>query len=109
MDHTIPINARIFSLISEFKIDAKIASVKPFGSGHINDTYHIINSDAKRVDYLLQRINHYVFRDVPALMQNLLNVTNHLKQKLSLVPGANTEKEVLTIVETRQGLPYFKD
>jgi Ser/Thr protein kinase RdoA (MazF antagonist) len=109
MAHTIPINSRIFSLISEFKIDAKIASVKPFGSGHINDTYHIINSDAKRVDYLLQRINHYVFRDVPALMQNLLNVTNHLKQKLSLVPGANTEKEVLTIVETRQGLPYFKD
>jgi thiamine kinase-like enzyme len=109
MDHTIPINTRIFSLISEFKIDAKIASVKPFGSGHINDTYHIINSDANRVDYLLQRINHHVFRDVPALMQNLLNVTNHLKQKLSLVPGANTEKEVLTIVETRQGLPYFKD
>jgi thiamine kinase-like enzyme len=100
---------RITNLIHEFKIDAKIASVKPFGSGHINDTYRIINSDINGADYLLQRINHHVFQDVPALMNNLQNVTNHLKKKLALMPGADTEREVLTLVKTRNNQPYFKD
>lgn len=109
MDHGILIDNRILNLISKFKIDAKIASVKPFGSGHINDTYRIINADPDGVDFMLQRINHHVFRDVPALIQNLLNVTNHLKQKLSLVPGTDTEKEVLTLVVTQNDQPYFKD
>jgi thiamine kinase-like enzyme len=99
----------ISNLITEFKTDAKIASVKPFGSGHINDTYHIINSDISGVDYLLQRINHHVFQDVRALMNNLLNVTNHLKKKLALIPGTDTQREVLTLVETRNNQPYFKD
>lgn len=109
MNQNTPIDARIYPLIDEFKIDADIASVRPFGSGHINDTYRIVNSDPDGMDYLLQRINHHVFKDVPALMQNLRYVTDHLKQKLRQLPGADIEKEVVTIVETREGLLYFKD
>jgi thiamine kinase-like enzyme len=109
MSNTTLTDNRILSLVSEFKIDAKIASVKPFGSGHINDTYRIINNDQKGTDYLLQRVNHHVFRDVPTLMNNLLNVTSHLKQKLSLIPGADVKKEILTLVGTRNGQSYLKD
>src|SRR5438874_12563992 len=109
MNQNTPANARIYSLIGEFKIDASIASVRPFGSGHINDTYRIVNSDPDGIDYLLQRINHHVFKDVPVLMQNLQYVTDHLKQKLKQVPGSDIEKEVVTIVATRKGLPYFTD
>lgn len=102
-------DTRIYKLIAAFKIDAKFASVIPFGSGHINDTYRIKNSDPSGVDYLLQRINHHVFKDVPALMQNLLYVTEHLKEKLAKIPGSDLEKKVMTIVETNDGKPYFKD
>ncbi|MBS1520457.1 MAG: aminoglycoside phosphotransferase family protein [Bacteroidetes bacterium] len=109
MSHTNSIDTRIFKLLSAFKIDADIVSVVPFGSGHINDTYRIKNSDLNGVDYLLQRINHHVFKDVPVLMQNLLYVTEHLKEKLAGIPGSDLEKEVMTIVETRDGKPYFKD
>ncbi|HTD41578.1 MAG TPA: phosphotransferase, partial [Mucilaginibacter sp.] len=109
MSQFTPTDTRIYNLISEFKIDDDIASVRPFGSGHINDTYRIVNSDPVGVDYLLQRINHHVFKDVPALMQNLLYVTRHLKQKLSQIHGSDLEKEVITIVETHDGQPYFKD
>ncbi|MFB9844806.1 phosphotransferase enzyme family protein [Mucilaginibacter ginsenosidivorans] len=94
---------QIYSLISEFKIDAGIASVKPFGSGHINDTYRIVNANINGHDYLLQRVNHHVFKDVPLLMNNLLNVSRHLKQKI------RSEQNVLTIIETRDNRPYFKD
>lgn len=104
-----PADTRIYNLIAEFKIDADIASALPFGSGHINDTYRIKNSDPDGTDYLLQRINHHIFKDVPGLMQNLLYVTEHLKQKLSEVPASDLEKEVMTTVETRDGKPFFKD
>ncbi len=99
----------IYKLIAAFKIDADIASVVPFGSGHINDTYRIKNKNPNGVDYLLQRVNHYVFKDVAVLMQNLIYVTEHLKEKLAEIPGSDLEKEVMTIVETRDGKPYFKD
>ena len=109
MNQFTPTDTRIYNLISAFKIDDNMVSVRPFGSGHINDTYRIVNSDPAGVDYLLQRINHYVFKDVPALMQNLLRVTRHLKAKLSKIPGLDLEKQVITIVETRDGHPYFRD
>jgi len=96
-------NNQIIALISEFKIDAQIASFKPFGSGHINDTYRLINADSGGNDYLLQRINHHVFKDVPLLMNNLRNVTRHLRQKV------NSDKNALIIIDAKSGCPYFKD
>src|SRR6185312_11166049 len=109
MSQFTPTDTRVYNLIAAFKIDADIASVIPFGSGHINDTYRIKNSNPKGVDYLLQRVNHYVFKNVPILMQNLLYVTEHLKEKLAEISGSNLEKEVMTIVETRDGKPYVQD
>ncbi|MBV8388246.1 MAG: aminoglycoside phosphotransferase family protein [Mucilaginibacter sp.] len=109
MSHSTSTDTRLYNLIAAFKIDANIASVVPFGSGHINDTYRIKNSDPDGIDYLLQRINHHVFKNVPALMQNLLYVTEHLKEKLTEIPDSDLEKEVMTIVETRNGKPYFQD
>ncbi|MGZ3752158.1 MAG: phosphotransferase enzyme family protein, partial [Mucilaginibacter sp.] len=102
-------NNQLLSLISEFKIDAEIATTKPFGSGHINDTYRVVNTDKNGHDYLLQRINSYVFKNVPLLMNNLINVTEHLRKKLSELPIDVIEKAVLTVVETKDGRPFYKD
>lgn len=99
----------ILNLVSKFKIDAKIASAKAFGSGHINDTYRIVNSDAAGPDFLLQRINHQVFTDVPLLMNNLVNVLGHLGQKLSCVKGSDPQKETLTLVSTKDNKAYYQD
>ncbi|MBS1529626.1 MAG: aminoglycoside phosphotransferase family protein [Bacteroidetes bacterium] len=100
---------QLSDLVSKFNIDAQIASIKPFGSGHINDTYRIYNADAEGHDYLLQRINHYVFKNVPLLMSNIVHVTEHLKQKLSSLPKDEIERMVLTVIETKDRYPYFKD
>jgi len=96
---------QIIAIISEFKIDAQIASVKPFGSGHINDTYWLINADSGGNDYLLQRINHHVFKDVPVLMNNILHVTRHLKEKL----GPCAESGTLTVILTKDNQPFLED
>lgn len=72
-------------IISKFDIGAEVVNYKAFGSGHINDTYlieaHHQIEGVKR--YLLQRINHHVFRNVEGLMQNMHVVTTHLAEKLS--------------------------
>ena len=100
-------SAAIPDIVSKFKIEGEITSVKPFGSGHINDTFRITTDGAN--DYLLQRINHHVFKDVPGLMDNLANVTRHLKEKLAFIPGSDPDKEVLTLVENKNNRYYIED
>jgi Ser/Thr protein kinase RdoA (MazF antagonist) len=97
----------IENIASYFRVIGNITSVKPFGSGHINDTYRITTGTGK--DYLLQRINHLVFKDVAGLMDNLVNVTRHLTEKLKDIPNSDPEKEVLTLVKTNDDGYYFKD
>ncbi|KAA8485837.1 Ser/Thr protein kinase RdoA (MazF antagonist) [Arcticibacter tournemirensis] len=96
-------------ILSHFFIRGKVASITPFGSGHINSTFYVKNTDSNEPDYLLQKINHSVFKDVPGLIGNILLVTSHLKEKLKDVPGADPDKEVLTLVETKSGGFFTKD
>jgi Ser/Thr protein kinase RdoA (MazF antagonist) len=94
-------------IVSLFKVHGKIATIRPFGSGHINDTYKVITDTGN--NYLLQKINHFVFKDVPGLMNNLVNVTRHLKDKLKAVPGADPEKQVLTLIENNDSEYFIED
>jgi Ser/Thr protein kinase RdoA (MazF antagonist) len=97
----------IEDIVSKFRIEGRLITARPFGSGHINDTYRVITSAGN--DYLLQKINHFVFKDVPGLINNLVNVTRHLKEKLKAIPGADPEKQVLTLVETNDNGYYIED
>ena len=81
-------------------------TARPYGSGHINDTYRVITSTGN--NYLLQKINHFVFKNVPGLMNNLVNVTTHLKEKLKAMPGANPDTQVLTLVAADNGDYYIE-
>jgi hypothetical protein len=94
-------------IISKFNITGNVVSIKPFGSGHINDTYRVATDSGR--DYLLQRINHFVFKDVPGLMDNIVNVTGHLKKKLLNIPGSKPDREVLTLVENTNKGYYVED
>src|SRR4051812_26080173 len=99
----------LLKLASNFIAEADIGDIKAYGSGHINDTYYIKNKHDNGTDYLLQRINHTVFRDVPALMENISLVTDHLRTKLSAIPGADPDKEVLSLIRTHSYLYYYLD
>lgn len=96
-------------IASNFQIGAEIAFIDPYGSGHINDTYFIKNASDENPDYLLQRINHLIFRNIPALMNNIYLVTNHLRKRLKEIPGADPDKEVLSLVKTKAMANYFRD
>ncbi|WP_448699321.1 phosphotransferase enzyme family protein [Mucilaginibacter sp. AW1-3] len=96
-------------IVSQFKIEGGVESIKPFGSGHINDTYRVKNNNAAKPDYLLQRVNHHVFKNVPGLMFNFKLVTDHIKNKLNKTAGANADREVLTLISTYDDHSFFKD
>ncbi len=84
-----------------------MVAARPFGSGHINDTYRVTTDTGK--NYLLQKINHFVFRDVPGLMNNIARVTDHLREKIIQVHNSKPDKEVLTLIEANNGLFFTKD
>ena len=97
----------IEDIVSGFRVKGKLMTARPFGSGHINDTYRVITSVGN--NYLLQKVNRFVFKDVPGLMNNLVNVTRHLKEKLQAIPGADAEKQVLTLVENNENGYFIED
>jgi len=95
-------NSILLQLSNKFKIEGHPCHIEEFGSGHINDTYKVLTDSAEGADYLLQRINHHVFKDVDVLMQNIETVTRHLKTK-------SADRPVLTIVRTHSHSLYHRD
>lgn len=91
----------INNLIEQFDLQGKVATAVPFGNGHINDTFHLCNHDAALPDYLLQRVNHLVFKPVAAMMENIRKVTEHVNEKAM---GATLE-----LIPTLEGKDFFKD
>ncbi|MGY3053737.1 Ser/Thr protein kinase RdoA (MazF antagonist) [Pedobacter sp. UYEF25] len=100
----------ICKLVEQFSIEGAFESYKPFGSGHINDTFLIKNCSENCPDYLLQRINHAIFKDVASVVENISKVSAHLAAKLAVEFKTDKGREqVLTLIPTTQGALFFKD
>ena len=69
-------------IAQKFATAGDIGEIRPHGGGHINDSYHMVNSMENHPDYLLQRVNHYVFKNVDLLMKNMVIVTDHISSLL---------------------------
>ncbi len=85
-----------------FCIEGNLLAADPYGSGHINDSYRaIFQSNGCQSSYLLQRINHRIFKNPVTLMENIERVTAHLAAQVSDLPDRN--RRVLTLIPTRSG------
>jgi Ser/Thr protein kinase RdoA (MazF antagonist) len=96
-------------VISNFECDCEFSAIQSYGSGHINDTYFLTNTLSSGSDYLLQRINHLVFKDVPQLTQNMCMVISHLKSKIIHSGHGDPETEVMTLIPAKDGKYYYKN
>jgi hypothetical protein len=102
LKHDVRAVARRFPLRGEFLAAA------PYGSGHINDTYCLeFDQGGAPVRYILQRINHLVFKNPAALMENVQRVTEHLGQKAAAQSDAS--RRVLTLIPALDGRPHYAD
>ena len=91
----------LLEIIRQFRVKGNPVECKIHGEGHINKTY-IITTDQDNL-YILQWINHNVFRNVEALMSNIAQVTEFLAQK-NLDPRA-----ALHLVKTLDDQYYYTD
>ncbi len=78
-------------IAAAFPLAGPILSAAPFGNGHINETYiATVGAGAGERRNVFQRINHRIFKNVPALMENVARVTAHVRARqpraLALVP-----------------------
>ena len=91
-------------IAAQFAIEGQACAIKPLGEGFINDTYLIFTDGKDSPSYILQRKNHLVFPDVPAMMDNIRKVTEFIKTKVS-----DPLRETLTVIPAKDGKLYYKD
>ena len=96
----------IQGLISQFHTNAVYVKHSPLGKGHINDTFKIDmhKQDSEKISYVLQRINHNVFKRPDKVMKNIKRVTEHLKNKLN-----SAFPKSLELVNTLDNESYHQD
>ena len=70
---------KIAPQVQAFVINGNATSCEKFGNGHINETLKI--STDTGYTYVMQRINHYVFKDPVKIMENICRVTNYLLEQ----------------------------
>ncbi len=90
---------QIIEIFDLFSHQYEYQSHKSLTSGHINDTF-LIETDGNE-HYVLQRINSFVFKDVPGLVNNKVLISNHLSKK------ANQNQQVVKFVKARQSANYY--
>lgn len=87
-------------ICSHFDVYTEITN---HGNGHINDTY-LCETDP---GFILQRINTDVFKNPYELMENIANVTEHLRKRIS-ESGGNPDRGTLALIKTRDGENFYK-
>lgn len=98
------------SISHAFCLPGRFRQAVPHGHGHINDTFLVtMDLDSAPVRYVLQRINHRIFKNVPALMENVQRVTAHLRGRLEVEGRKDIERRVLTVIPAGDGRPFHCD
>ena len=94
-------NSLFHSLLKNFPLDGTPTECERYGCGHINETYLVVTDCGHR--YILQKINHNIFKNVAGLMENIAAVTGFLRAQ------NDDPRQVLTLVNTCDGNAYLAE
>ena len=95
-------------IVSKFNVDGNLLSCERYGEGLINETYlAVIEQDGKPVNFILQKINNKLFKDVDKLMNNIRLVTEFNRKKI-IERGGDPNRESLTLIYAKDGKPYVE-
>lgn len=84
-----------------FRLDGTPVTCEAFGHGHINHTLKIITDTG--AEYVLQRINTYVFKDPVRLMENICAVTEFIRSRVE------DPRQALRFLPTHEGKFWHVD
>jgi len=94
------------SIVAEFDVQGAVMDIKPLGNGLINDTLLVVTDGSD--NYVLQRVNNAIFKDVELLQHNIDCATAHIRRKLAGDP--DIDRKVLTFIPCKAtGKTYWTD
>ncbi|MCM1174618.1 MAG: aminoglycoside phosphotransferase family protein [Blautia sp.] len=102
--------AKIEEAAAQFAAEGTLAEQRHYGNGHINDTFLLVYEmpGGAKKQYILQRMNHDIFKRPRQLMENIVNVTEYLRERI-LSQGGEPERETLNVIKTHDGENYYRD
>ena len=99
---------KILDLLGRFGMEVPMTSWKPFGHGHINDTF-LITTPGRVPDLILQRKNHLIFKNVEGMMDNIVKVTGHIRKKLMATGEPEIDRKVMHYIPAPDGRYFVND
>lgn len=102
--------AKIDEVIEQFGIEGELAGKEPYGNGHINDTFLLTYQQGEKGKrrFILQRMNHTIFKKPAELMENIAGVTEYLSEIIKK-QGGDSERETLNVLKTKEGKSFYID
>ena len=99
----------LIHVVNQFITEGAVQSIEPFGSGHINDSYLVTTTPESAPDYVLQKINHHVFRNVQQLMDNIMMVTNHIRDGIQSRSIEAADFQIFQLIRSKNGSCFSHD
>lgn len=93
------------NIFNEFDHKCNYIGHSELNSGHINDTF-LVNTEEDK-SYIVQRINHTIFKDVPGLVNNKVLTSKHLKSKFPHISEEELSQKVLSFVKVQNSSSYY--
>ncbi len=104
------VSFNIGEVFEQYDFEGEFTGSYQCSDGHINNTF-ILEFRGKRGltnRYLLQQINTNAFKNPDELMENIVGVTEYLRNIIKANNG-DPDRETLTVIFTKSGKPYFRD
>jgi len=100
----------ILEIVKRFAIHGELLEAGAFGDGIINETFVSVWDQAGiRLRYLHQKINHGVFCRPDEVMENIVRVSRHIREKAAAEGLGSASRRSLTVVPARDGRPLVID
>ncbi|QHI69115.1 phosphotransferase enzyme family protein [Tichowtungia aerotolerans] len=98
-------------IAEQFNVAGRLASIRPTGSGNVNDTYlAVFRTHFSEERIIIQRVNGHVFAHPEWIMENMSILTNHCHKQLKAESEtADRIWQLPRIVPCRSGQDYFRD
>lgn len=99
---------RLTEIIAHFAFEGEYTGADVCTDGHINDTFFLYYKVQDRtLRYVLQCINHHVFRDPEGVMDNIEAVTRHLRKKV-IEKNGDPSREAMRVIPTKEGRSFYR-
>lgn len=105
-----PAENALSEVLAAYAFAGEVVGAARFGQGHINDTFCVYTQTAEGdcVRYILQRMSAAAFKHPDQLMQNIVGVTDYLRDLIEK-DGGDAARETMTVLRTKNGAAYFTD